>query len=143
MGVLLCLIALPAVYVVVLSIRWAKARSSAEEACCQLASECKKAEGCQGDPYDLRYQNPALMFQIITEVQEKLPALQGSLILMDSVSWRQRMRWSAAREYGQIVARAEAAMEALSQAAFFAQFPAGAAVCRNVVLNGIPIRERC
>jgi len=143
MVLLFCLLGLTAAYILTLGIRWACARASAIAAIYHLGEECKLAEQCRGEHYGLTFANPELMFQIITEVKDLVPVLEGTMVLMSSVTWRQRMRWRAAAGYHDVVARAEVGAKALKDASFFSQFPSGTAMCQNVVINGIPIRERC
>jgi len=143
MILVLLAIGLPAAYVLVAGIRWLRVRSLACAAVYVLHEEAKTAEQSRGETYGVRYGNPELMFQILTEVKDLLLALEGSLILMSTISWRRRMRWSSVRGYEDVIERAERGMKALNDAAFFAQFPPGARLCQDVVINGIPIRERC
>ncbi len=143
MYLLFCLLGLPAAYILTLSIRWAHARATARAAINHLSAESVLAENCRGEHYGLTFANPELMFQIITEVKDMVMVLEGSMVLMASVDWRTRMRWHSARGYHDVVARAEVGAKALMDAAFFAQFASGTAMCQNVVINGIPIRERC
>jgi hypothetical protein len=144
MVLLFCLlIGLPPAYILTLSIRWARERAEAQGAIFHLQTQAKMAEQCRGEHYGLTFANPELMFQIITEVKDMVLALEGSMVLMANVDWRQRMRWRAAAGYHGVARRAEVGAKALMDAAFFSQFPSGTAMCQNVVINGIPIRERC
>ena len=143
MFLLFCLLGLPAAYILTLGIRWMLVRRSAQAAIDHLRTESVAAENCRGEHYGLEFKNPELMFQIITEVKDMVMALDGSMILMANVDRRGQMRWGSARGYHDVVARAEVGAKALMDAAFFAQFPSGTLMCQNVVINGIPIRERC
>jgi len=129
-------------YVATLSIRFARARSSAQAAITTLQAEIVEAERCNGYQYGLTYKSPELMFQVICEVKDQLLALQGSMILIDIKTWRQRMDWKAVSDFGDVTSRAEASAKALKDASFFAQFPPGTPMFKDVSLNGIPLRVR-
>ncbi|HEY9869783.1 MAG TPA: hypothetical protein V6D08_11505 [Candidatus Obscuribacterales bacterium] len=142
MTLLLALLALAAAYPVAMGVRWMRARSLARAAIDNLQVEILRAQRGEGEQYSLRFQNPELMFQVLEEVKETLLALEGSMILMTFPSWRQRLCWGATSGYQDVIDRAERGMRALSEAAFFAQFPPGVPMFRNVRINGIPLQER-
>jgi hypothetical protein len=119
-----------------------RTRSLARAAIDDLQVEILRAQRGEGEQYALHFQNPELMFQVLEEMKETLLALEGSMILMSIVGWRRRLSWRASSDYRYIVNRAEAGMKALNEAAFFAQFPRGCPMFRNVRINGIPLQER-
>jgi hypothetical protein len=142
MSILISLSAVAAAYLAILSIRWLVIRSRARAAVAQLHEQARMAEQCRGDVFGVQYANPGLMFQVLEEVQQLHLALEGSLVIMSLVPLGRRLLWKYGAGYLDVTKRAELGIKALNDAAFFSQFPAGVYAFRDVLVNGIPLRER-
>ena len=143
MQTLLTLIGLALVgYPTLLLLRFQRERLYARQAITRLADECNHAKLRAGEIYNLEYRYPELLNQIVHEMQDLGLSLQGSMLLMGSTTFRQKMHWDVVRDYRDVVKYADKGIQELKNAAFMAQFPRGSRILEKVTLNGIPVRER-
>ncbi len=142
MPYLLLLLALPSIYVATLLLRWRQARGAAQRAIDSLHRELGRAKRGDYDPYDVQYQCPELMFQVIEEIEDLALAAGGTMLLMQIVEFRKRMRWNASNEFRDIVSKTERGIQALKDASFFSQFPAESGFMDKAVIHGISARKR-
>ena len=129
-------------YPIAMAVRWYNSRSLARAAIDRLESETNLARERRGDLYRIEFRYPELMDQIVHEISDLRLALVGTMILTTVIPLKVRLSWRGTSDFRDVMEQVDRGIQELNNAAFFAQFPKGAAVLENVVLNGIPIRER-